>query len=303
MNLFNGGNSFLEQANTGKNSFWRYLLTLVLVTFLTIAAQTVTLLAAIGLTGSLDLGQMPETLVLAVIMLPFAFIIAGLWLGVHFIHRRGFKTLLTGQKRFGWKKLFLSAGVWLTLSILSDLLLSATHPGNVAWTFNARRFLPFLGAVLLLAPIQVSAEELLFRGYLTQAFGQLSRGVLIPLAYPALLFGLLHGFNPEVGAYGLPVMMAYYIGMGIFLGWVTLRDLGLELALGVHLATNLYALLVMTFPDSAIRSPALFTAQSFDPGAGLVVFAAMVIVYLLLILGAKGGLLMQVSGRQKTAEK
>ncbi len=302
MNLFSDKNQFLKQAGAGKNSFWRYLLTLALVTFLIFLAQAVFLLAAVFATGTLDLAQMPPIVYLAVVMLPFGFVIVGLWLGVRFIHQRRFKSLLTAARHFRWGKLLLSAGVWFGLSILSDLLLSILSPGNVTWSFDAKRFFPYMGAALILVPIQISGEELLFRGYLTQAIGQLSRGMLAPLIVPAVLFGLLHGLNPEVNAYGMAVMMAYYVGMGLLLGGITLFSQGLELSLGIHLATNLYASLVMTFPDSAIPSPALFTAQSYDPLSSLAVLVVMTAVYLLLVIGVSGRLSIQPAGGQETAD-
>ncbi len=304
MNLLTGTNQFLEQAQAGKNSFWRYLLTLALVTFLTFTAQAVLLIAVIFSTGTLtlDLTKLSPVTYLTVVMLPFGFVIVGLWIGVRYIHRRSFKSMLTAARHFRWGRLLLSAGVWFGLSVLSDLISSILSPGNVSWTFDARKFLPFLIAALVLVPIQISAEEMLFRGYLTQAFGQLSRGLLVPLVVPAVLFGLLHGMNPEVGAYGMAVMMAYYIGMGLLLGGITLYSQGLELSLGVHLATNLYATLVMTFPGSSIPSPALFTAQSFDPLSGLVVFAIMAVVYLLLVFGASRRAAIEPAGNQETAD-
>ncbi len=302
MHLFTGRNRYLKQAEVGKNSFWRYLLTLALVTFLTFFAQAILLLAAIFITGTIDLTKYPPVLYLAVVMLPFAFVVAGLWFGVRFIHKRPFKSLLTAAKRFRWGRLFLSTGIWFGLSVLSDLILTVLNPGNVTWSFDAQRFLPFLAAALVLVPIQISAEELLFRGYLTQAFGQLSPSILLPLIVPAVFFGLLHGMNPEVGTYGLVVMMGYYIGVGLLLGGITLYSLGIELALGIHLATNLYATLVMTFPGSSIPSPALFTAQSFDPIISLAVFVVMAVLYLALVFGVRSRPSIQSTGGQETAD-
>ncbi len=302
MNFLMGSNSYLQNAGAGKNSFWRYLLTLLLVTFLVFAAQAVFLLGAFLITGTLDITQIGPTLFLAVVMLPFGFVAVGLWIGVRFIHKRSFKSLLTAARRFRWGKLFLSAGVWFGLSALADLVMTALSPGNVVWSFDARRFFPFMLAALFLVPIQISGEELLFRGYLTQAFGQLSKGLLLPLLVPAVLFGLLHGFNPEVGAYGMKAMMAYYIGMGLFLGGITLFSRGLELSMGVHLATNLYASLIITFPDSAIPSPALFTAQTFDPIASLVMLAVTVAAYLLVVIGVRGRFSVQPTRSHETAD-
>jgi membrane protease YdiL (CAAX protease family) len=50
------------------------------------------------------------------------------------------------------------------------------RPGNVYWSFDPSRFVPFLLRIVLI-PVQAATEELIFRGYLTQAFGLLARGI------------------------------------------------------------------------------------------------------------------------------
>ena len=69
----------------------------------------------------------------------------------------------------------------------------------------------------------MASEELLFRGYLTQAFG-LPGGFWAAWLVPGVWFGLLHFANPEVSAYGVLMTMPIYIDMGLLLGWVTLRS-------------------------------------------------------------------------------
>ena len=153
-------------------------------------------------------------------------------------------------------------------------------PGNYAWSFNLASFLPFAILSLLLIPIQSSTEELIFRSYLMQGFGLLSRRPWLPLGISSIAFALLHIANPEVMSYGLGTMMAFYLSMGLLLGWVTLRSGGLEAALGLHAANNLYAALFVTFPGSALPSPALFTMLAYDPILSLGIFFAMAVLYL-----------------------
>ena len=111
-------------------------------------------------------------------------------------------------------------------------------------------------------PIQTSAEELLFRGYLLQGFGVLFKNRWLPLILTSVLFGGLHYANPEVDQFGLGIMF-YYIGTGFFLGIITLVDEGLELALGFHAANNLFGALLMSSEWSAFQTDAIliFTGQ------------------------------------------
>ena len=111
--------------------------------------------------------------------------------------------------------------------------------------------------------IQTSTEEFIFRAYLPQGITRFTPRFWLPWIIPAVVFGLLHSLNPEVDTYGFILTIPFYIGFGLLLGWITLRSRSLELALGLHLANNLYASLIVTFPGSALPS-CPFTIQSYD---------------------------------------
>jgi uncharacterized protein len=283
----NEGNGFIEQARQGRKSFWRFVATLIFIIALNIIVTIFLLGLAVYFYNTIDFREMPEWFVLIVGMLPFGVTAVGLWIAIKLFHLRSFRSLLTSAGSFRWRLVFLSAGVWLGLTVVSDIIMVLLRPGNVYWSFDAERFIPFLLVALVLIPIQAATEELIFRGYLTQAFGLLGRGIWLAWIVPALMFGLLHGVNPEIEAFGFSTMMVYYIGMGLFLGWITLKSKGLELAVGLHVANNLYASLMVTFPDSAIPSPALFTIREFDPNSGIIVFFLMVGAYMAFIFGFK----------------
>jgi len=203
-------------------------------------------------------------------------------LGLRFLHHRPFKSLL-GAGRFRWENLALAGGLWLFLASLGDLGLSIFQPGNYSFSFTLARFLPYAVVVVLLIPLQIGAEELVFRGYLTQGFGRLG-GFWLAWLLPTLLFGSLHIANPEVGEYGFWLTMPSYLGIGLLLGWLTLKSGGLELALGVHLANNLYSTLLVTFPSSALPSPALWQIQTLNPLASQVLFFIASLVFVAIIL-------------------
>jgi uncharacterized protein len=283
----NNGNEYLEQARQGRNSFWRYTAALIFIIALNIIVTTILLGLAVYFFDTIELRAMPEWFVLIVGMLPFGVTALALWLAIKLFHRRTFHSLLTSASSIRWRLVLLSASAWLVLSALSDAVMILLRPGNVYWSFDPVRFIPYFLLAIVLIPIQAATEELIFRGYLTQAFGLLKRGIWLAWLVPAILFGLLHGVNPEVEAFGFKTMMIYYIGMGLFLGWLTLKSQGLELAIGLHVANNLYASLMITFPESAIPSPALFSIREFDPFSGVIVFILMAGAYMLLVFGWK----------------
>ncbi len=273
-------NRFLDQADHGRNEFWRYAVMILAIIVVSIGAQIFAAVAAFLVEGTLDLTKLSPLALFLVTMAPFPFGLSVLAGGLRLLHKRPLITLINPSRRIAWKKMLLSGAVWFALSALSDLFLALIQPGNYAWTFNPARFFPYFILAVVLIPIQTSAEEFIFRGYLTQWAGRFSKRLWLPLLVPSIVFMLLHSFNPEVGAYGMLLTMPVYLGMGLLLGWLTLRSQSLELALGLHAANNLYAALVVTFPNSSLSSPALFSLRTYKPEVGLVVFILMIAVYL-----------------------
>lgn len=277
-------NPFIQAASAGRNGLWRYLVTIIGSSALLLLASEMVNLAAFQVAHALPRQYpgapaiLPPAGVLAVSLAPYAALILGLALGLRYLHRRSLHTLIRPQGRFRWGWLALSGGLWLALSALGDGAMSLIYPGSYRAAFAPERFWPFALVALLLLPVQVAAEELWFRGYLTQGLG-LAGGERLGWIGPALLFGLLHGFNPEVDAYGALFTLPVYIAMGLLLGWVTLRSAGLEMALGLHLANNLYATLLVSAPVSALPGPALFSLDQVHPAAALVVNLVGVAIY------------------------
>ena len=135
-------------------------------------------------------------------------------------------------------------------------------------------------------PIQTSVEELIFRGYLMQAFGILFKNRWIPLIFTAGIFGILHLWNPEIDKLGTELIW-YYIGTGLFLGIITLMDDGIELALGFHAANNLVTAILVTASWTAFQTESILIDNS-EPSLGKELFFTLLIVYpILTIIFAK----------------
>lgn len=273
-------NGYLAQAKVGRNDFWRYLLVNGAVIGVSIVVSVVLVMAAFLVEGTLDYRQFSPLTMLLAAMLPFPFALLTLWIGVRFLHGRSMRSLLTVAPHIQWRRFLFSALVWFVVSGLVEGVLSLLQPGNYQFSFNLERSLPYFLVALILIPLQTSTEELIFRGYLPQSLGLLTSGIWLPWIVPAIVFGLLHGMNPEVGLYGMALMLPSYILMGLLLGWITLRSQGLELALGLHLANNLYAGLMVTFPGSSLTSPAIFSIREFDVLAATVGLLVSMAVYL-----------------------
>ena len=162
--------------------------------------------------------------------LSFLGIWLGLWLALRFIHQRPFLTLVTSAPKINWTRAVkdsVSGSRWRSFFSLAEF---ALYPARVRYTFKPACWFVFLPFVLILTPIQTSAEELLFRGYGLQGVGRLSRNWVILVLVNGLLFALPHMLNPEVvrnpGESAL--LFLNYFGTGGRFAFFVLRDNRLE---------------------------------------------------------------------------
>ena len=142
---------------------------------------------------------------------------------------------------------------------LSDILIFS--PADYEWNFKPVPFLILLLIALLMLPLQTSAEEYFFRGYLMQGLGIITGNRWVPLFFTSIAFGLVHYANPEVDQLGDAIFMIY-IGSGFIYGITTLMDEGLELSLGMHAANNVLLALLVTADWTALQTHSIYKMTS-----------------------------------------
>ena len=277
---------FLEKAKRGYNQWFLYVFTLVVV-FLGVQVGSIPVtayaLAAAGgdLTTAAEGLTLPRTNAgLALTLLAFAVGVAVLLFCVVKIHRKRWTDTLTGRERFDWGRVGFGAAVWGALSVAFLFLQYGTgDTSHLEWQFEAGPFAGMCAVLVLLMPFQVGFEEWVFRGYLMQGCALLFKRGWAAIAVTGVVFGLMHGANPEVEEFGFWVAMPQYIVMGLVLGTAAVLDDGVELAFGLHLANNLLSSIVVTHEASALQTHALFvdTQPSMSAWDGAVMLACGVV--------------------------
>ncbi len=262
---------FIEQALTGKNNWSLYILT-VLIVFLIMQIASLPLLIYMLITTpeTLQYGMLDTVtdtnLGLVLTLLTFVAGFFALFFCVKYIHRKNYLDIVTSRPKFNWQRFFFGAGVWAILTLIPLSITIYTRENNeIILQFN---FLTFIGLAiisLLLLPFQTAFEEIMFRGYLMQGFALFFKSRWISFVLVALLFGIMHSANPEVKNFGAEVTLPQYITMGLLLGFIALKDEGLELAIGLHAANNILAALTFTSDSSALQTHALF--KDLSPSA------------------------------------
>jgi membrane protease YdiL (CAAX protease family) len=285
---------YLSLAQQGKNVWWRYVISIFLILFLYKIIGAIPLLilsAALTLDKNPATQLNPETLqfegvepLLPYLVINFASIclLAGLYISVRFLHQRPMITLVTPNEQVRWKRIFQGFGLYFLLTFVISFVGIVLSPSEYQLTFKPSQFLVFLPIALVITPIQTSAEELFFRGYLLQGMGLKTRSLLIPILGSSLLFMLPHLLNPEVKS-NFFLMALLYLLLGIFLAVITVKDDSLELAMGVHAANNLFAALILNYSNSALPSPSIIRASRFDPLSNLISFIVVAVIFCFVI--------------------
>ena len=281
--------NYIEQAYKGKNEWYHWLFTIVIVFFgWQVLGVLPLVLAAAGKSESIAqftefakdnfmTAGLDKNFLLLLLLVMFLFGLMFLFIGVKYIHQRSFTSLITSRAKVDWKRFFYGFFVWGILAVGMTYASILLAPENFIWNFNATPFFILVAISFIFIPFQTSFEELLFRGYFMQGIGVLAKNRWVPLVVTSVVFGLLHGTNPEVAKLG-QITMVFYIGTGLFFGIVTLMDEGTEIALGLHAVNNITAAFFVTTDWTVFQTDALYKDIS-EPSVSWEMFLPVFILY------------------------
>ncbi|MEV8594556.1 type II CAAX endopeptidase family protein [Streptomyces sp. NPDC052012] len=240
------GLAYHRMGRTGRHRWWRPLLgaVLFLPTWLVAVLMLYLFAYALGTAagypelpdGGVDLGPLRNT---ALDLTYIAVALPLILLAVRLTERRpaGTVSSVIGRLRKRWlARCLLAALVPVTLLASASLFLpdDARADGeSTAWV-GLSPFLVSLAVLAVFVPVQAAAEEYVFRGWLTQAFGAFLRSPWLALLPQAALFAAAHGWGTTWGFLDL-------LFFALTAGWLTLRTGGLEAAIALHALNNLLA--------------------------------------------------------------
>ncbi|RED48148.1 CPBP family intramembrane glutamic endopeptidase [Aestuariispira insulae] len=197
------------------------------------------------------------------LMLSIIILIPASYLAVRLFQKRGFRSLITVRSRINWRTLAISGLALLLPGLTIFLITTLFTPDDASISFDPVVFWPFFALSIMLIPLQIFAEEIFFRGYLMQSIAAFTRIRLIILAVPALFFALLHFYNPAE-AYNDIWAKLSYITVALYIGWLVLKTDSLEASIGLHLAQNILAIVVVSSPFAPALTPTLLEVHDID---------------------------------------
>ncbi len=234
--------------STPRARWWRPVLGLLLAAGVVTVASVVIVAVATLLVGSgpveqrtedaLDPGTWQGLLANNLVILT---IVPGAVLAVLVVHREriGWLASVTGRPRWGllWRFFLVAIAVVAASYALSFLL--PTDAALEGTTPTTSALVATLIVILLSTPLQSLAEEVGFRGYLTQAVASWARrpvvGIAAGVVASATLFALAHGAQD-------PWLFADRLAFGLVASWLAWRTGGLEASVALHTANNLVSL-------------------------------------------------------------
>jgi membrane protease YdiL (CAAX protease family) len=292
-NPFPFNNLFLIKGYvTGKNQLWQYVLGILIAFSGYLLFQLVMIVPLISAATNNGISMteisanpnilfdpekvgMNKSLLLGLMMGMFVFTLLFLWLAIKFIQQKTLTSIITGFEKIRWKRYFFSFGIWGSLITILTILSYLISPQDIEVRFNADQFFILLIVAVIFIPIQTATEELIFRGYLMQGFGLAFKNGIAPIIITSILFGLMHASNPEAKVHGLAIMMPYYMFFGAFLAIITMLDEGLELAMGIHCANNLFSSLLVCSKNSVLQTDAIFYTAVENPAGEFFIWIIM----------------------------
>jgi membrane protease YdiL (CAAX protease family) len=203
------------------------------------------------------------------------------------LRKRPFLKIITAAKAFRWKRLFAAAFVFgvLQLCYLTFMYFYPTGPEPAFWSEAAPKtgldiqktglklswFLAVLPLLLVIVPINAFMQEVVFRGFIDQALTHKFKQTLPAFIISAIAFSLWHIYNYEIAFGAVPYLIGMFI-FGFSMSVITANDEGIEAAIGIHTANNLFSTLgigvtIIILPDTFLYS---FGEPKFTAGTVLI---------------------------------
>ena len=267
-----------------KPRIWRWLLGTAIIVIFWQAGGVALILAAAKFFGVPveDLETFPDVapwkaaFITLISFVPLFFVVPFLY---RLLLQLPFKRLITSREKVSFRRIWHGFIVMSALIVPHSAIDLFLNGENYRYTFDLALLWPYIIVALTLLPIQTTAEEFFFRGWLLRWVSSGRLPIWIVVFINSSLFALPHMFNPEVKDYYL-IAFIYFTSMGAMLTIATLRDKSLELAIGAHFANNFLTGVLVSYQDSALPSAALLMSGELDWIGSTVTAVLMVPLFL-----------------------
>jgi membrane protease YdiL (CAAX protease family) len=267
----------LESALTKDNEWFSYFLMLFIIPFLAQIPASIPLFVAKSITplpegvdeSTIEIMNpssygLDSTLGLILILLPFIGMLVAFVLMFKPLHGRSYKFVINGTTAIRWRRVLIGFAVCFVVSLFFLVVDYYLNINEYELRLNWKNLIPLAFVSFLFIPFQAFYEEIVFRGYIAQGIARLTKSRIAVLIIPTILFALLHSFNPEVEKHGFWAMMPFYFIAGLSYAFISILDDGIELAMGLHAANNVFSSIFVVTADSVFQTDALLFLKEVD---------------------------------------
>ncbi len=177
--------------------------------------------------------------------------------------------------------------IFVIVLVLELLILAATWvTGTPPYTRNDMvsilDWLVYLLPLIVLVFLQIGAEELFFRGYLLRLIYSRKARLFWAVYVPSFLFGLAH-LDPITYGFNSVLYVLNTTVTGVILCFITIWRGNIAMAMGIHFAVNIFAIIIIGHGDTPIGSGAALWLSTIAPksvtlGASMIVITVVEIV-------------------------
>lgn len=235
--------------------------------------------------------SLPSSLEYMKQLFPFALSLALFSLIYLKVEKKSLLSLYCMEKKFDYPK---AIAVFLSLTVFYTLFAILGKKDIVLNDAGVSVILLSATITLLMMPLQVAAEELLFRvlPYNVVSEGgkiQDKRNAVVAILFSGLLFLVMHLSNPELESFGPIALLIYFIS-GCAMMFFSVYEEGFESALSYHLANNLFLAIGINYSEerSVLLSSPIFINNGNVNGLYMVIeLAGSLLLTLLVIISFK----------------
>ena len=216
-----------------------------------------------------------------------------IWLGTGAVTRVlfGFSLphLYGGSGKIRWSDFRVAfAYIFVIILFLELLVFVATWVmGTPPYTRNDAvsilDWLIYLMPLIILVFLQIGAEEVFFRGYLLRLIYSRKARLVWAVYVPSFLFGLAH-LDPITYGFNSMLYVLNTTVTGVILCFITLWRGNIAMAMGIHFAVNIFAILIIGQGDTPIGSGAALWLSTIAPKSAILGLSMILITVVEIIL-------------------
>lgn len=234
-------NNFINNALLGKNTWWRYVLSLFVPVLVIILLNIVIGQILPSLKSAFpddDFGK--ELGTFSIVFLVFGMALLAFTVAASKLHKRPIVSFINIDANFSWKYYFLGFILWGGLLFIGALISDFGTFKTFLQNFDSTQFLILLLVGFIAIGVQSFFEEIVIRGYFLQGLHLRIKNIAVLVGINALIFGVLHF------GYGLESFLSSWL-FGVAFAIIVILQNRIEFVSGAHNANNL--LLALIFVD------------------------------------------------------